>query len=138
MQFCRLPPLAQVDVAIKVAGIHWWYKSRSHAAEMTAGYYNYLGRDGYLPIAKMLRKRGAGLSFTCIEMADDENPDVRHCSPEGVRSQLPCSLAPFLVSLQLHNFQQLQGRVISNMHPSAVACSQALHNCNPLHACFSG
>ena len=50
----------QVDVAIKVAGIHWWYKSRSHAAEMTAGYYNYLGRDGYLPIAKMLRKRGAG------------------------------------------------------------------------------
>lgn len=61
---CRLSHSAelpgQVDVAIKVAGIHWWYKSRSHAAEMTAGYYNYLGRDGYLPIAKMLRKRGAG------------------------------------------------------------------------------
>ena len=72
----------QVDVAIKVAGIHWWYKSRSHAAEMTAGYYNFLARDGYKPIAKMLRKRGVGLSFTCIEMSDDENPDARHSSPE--------------------------------------------------------
>ena len=75
-------PLVQVDLAIKVAGIHWWYKSRSHAAEMTAGYYNFLARDGYKPIAKMLRKRGVGLSFTCIEMSDDENPDSRHSSPE--------------------------------------------------------
>ena len=72
----------QVDVAIKVAGIHWWYKSRSHAAEMTAGYYNFLGRDGYAPIAKMLKKRSVGLSFTCIEMSDDANPDSRHSSPE--------------------------------------------------------
>ncbi len=72
-----------MDVAIKVAGIHWWYKSRSHAAEMTAGYYNHLKRDGYAPIARMLAKRGVGLSFTCIEMSDDENPDPRHCSPEG-------------------------------------------------------
>lgn len=71
-----------MDVAIKVAGIHWWYKSRSHAAEMTAGYYNFLARDGYEPIAKMLRKRGVGLSFTCIEMSDTENPDARHSSPE--------------------------------------------------------
>lgn len=44
-----------MDVAIKVAGIHWWYKSRSHAAEMTAGYYNYLERDGYEPIARLLQ-----------------------------------------------------------------------------------
>lgn len=36
----------KVDLAIKVAGIHWWYKSRSHAAEMTAGYYNYYGHCG--------------------------------------------------------------------------------------------
>ena len=75
--------IAQVDIAVKVAGIHWYYRSRSHAAEMTAGYYNYLGRCGYTPIAKALKQRGAGLSFTCIEMSDTENPDLRHCSPEG-------------------------------------------------------
>ncbi|EIE26308.1 glycoside hydrolase, partial [Coccomyxa subellipsoidea C-169] len=71
-----------------VAGIHWWYKSRSHAAEMTAGYYNHLKRDGYAPIAKMLGKKGVGLSFTCIEMSDDENPDPRHCSPEELVRQV--------------------------------------------------
>ena len=81
---------AQVEVAIKVAGIHWWYKSRSHAAEMTAGYHNFLAKDGYKPIAKMLRKRGVGLSFTCIEMSDDENPDARHSSPERELLCLAC------------------------------------------------
>ena len=81
---------AQVDVAIKVAGIHWWYKSRSHAAEMTAGYHNFLAKDGYKPIAKMLRKRSVGLSFTCIEMSDDENPDARHSSPERKLLCLAC------------------------------------------------
>ena len=24
----------------KLAGVHWWFKSRAHAAELTAGYYN--------------------------------------------------------------------------------------------------
>lgn len=83
-------------MAIKVAGIHWWYKSRSHAAEMTAGYYNHLKRDGYAPIANMLAKRGVGLSFTCIEMSDDENPDPRHCSPQGARKTLSPPLLPTL------------------------------------------
>jgi beta-amylase len=85
-------------VAIKVAGIHWWYRSRSHAAEMTAGYYNHLKRDGYAPIAKMLSKRGVGLSFTCIEMSDTENPDLRHCSPEGTYVALPELPCPALLA----------------------------------------
>eukprot|EP00898_Chlorokybus_atmophyticus_P005643 jgi/Chlat1/607/Chrsp103S00957 len=79
---------SEVDVAVKVAGIHWWYKSRSHAAEMTAGYYNYLEHDGYLPLAEAFAKRGVGLSFTCIEMSDTENPDLRHCSPEDLVKQV--------------------------------------------------
>ena len=86
-----------VDVAVKVAGIHWcaadlllpawgspflvtlltsgapgtrrWYNSPSHAAEMTAGYYNYFGRCGYTPIAKALKQRRCGLCFTCVPTA---------------------------------------------------------------------
>ena len=27
-------------LAIKCAGIHWWYRTRAHAAELTTGYYN--------------------------------------------------------------------------------------------------
>ena len=30
-------------LALKCAGIHWWYRTRSHAAELTTGYYNVQG-----------------------------------------------------------------------------------------------
>lgn len=33
-------------LGIKLAGVHWWFKSRAHAAELTAGYYNTRDRDG--------------------------------------------------------------------------------------------
>ena len=70
----------------KVAGIHWHYKTRSHAAELTAGYYNTRDRDGYLPIARMFAKNGVVFNFTCMEMKDREQPD--HCSPEGLVQQV--------------------------------------------------
>ncbi|KAA8525951.1 hypothetical protein F0562_007949 [Nyssa sinensis] len=70
----------------KVAGIHWHYRTRSHAAELTAGYYNTRQRDGYLPIARMLSKHGVVLNFTCMEMRDREQPE--NCSPEGLVRQV--------------------------------------------------
>ena len=36
-------------LGIKLAGVHWWFKSRAHAAELTAGYYNTRDRDGCGP-----------------------------------------------------------------------------------------
>ncbi|KAG5061344.1 hypothetical protein AAZX31_01G189900 [Glycine max] len=75
-----------VKLSAKVAGIHWHYKARSHAAELTAGYYNTRFRDGYLPIAQMLAKHGVVLNFTCMEMRDREQPE--HCSPEGLVHQV--------------------------------------------------
>ncbi len=58
-------------------GVRRWYNSPSHAAEMTAGYYNYFGRCGYTPIAKALKQRRCGLCFTCA------------LTPEGVRPHAP-------------------------------------------------
>ncbi|GLT49091.1 hypothetical protein SLA2020_226720 [Shorea laevis] len=72
----------------KIAGIHWHYRARSHAAELTAGYYNTRYRDGYLPIARMLSKHGVVFNFTCMEMKDGEQPDSANCSPEGLVRQL--------------------------------------------------
>ncbi|XP_047966930.1 beta-amylase 3, chloroplastic [Salvia hispanica] len=72
----------------KVAGIHWHYKTRSHAAELTAGYYNTRHRDGYLPIARMMAKHGVVLNFTCMEMRDGEQPNEANCSPEGLVRQV--------------------------------------------------
>ena len=67
----------------KLAGVHWWHKSRAHAAELTAGYYNTRERDGYAPLMKLLAKHGARVSFTCVEMRDCEHPPEGRCSPQG-------------------------------------------------------
>lgn len=77
-----------VKLSGKVAGIHWHYRARSHAAELTAGYYNTRHNDGYLPIARMLAKHGVVFNFTCMEMKDKEQPDHANCSPEGLVHQV--------------------------------------------------
>lgn len=80
---------AKIDA--KVAGIHWHYKHPSHAAELTAGYYNLQGkqggRDGYAPIASALAGHGAGMCFTCLEMLDNQQPEKCNCSPEALVAQ---------------------------------------------------
>ncbi|XP_022158210.1 inactive beta-amylase 4, chloroplastic isoform X2 [Momordica charantia] len=50
-----------VILVAKLGGIHWWYKTISHPAELTAGYYNTAGRDGYDPVTSMLSRHGAAL-----------------------------------------------------------------------------
>ena len=72
----------QVALGIKLAGVHWCCKSRGHAAELTAGYYNTAQRNGYEAIIRLMRRHGAHLSFTCVEMRDCEHPADGHCSPE--------------------------------------------------------
>ncbi|CAI0417688.1 unnamed protein product [Linum tenue] len=72
----------------KVAGIHWHYRTRSHAAELTAGYYNTRNHDGYQLIAQMFSKHGVALNFTCMEMRDGEQPENANCSPEGLVHQV--------------------------------------------------
>uniref|UniRef100_A0A0D9VPD8 Beta-amylase n=1 Tax=Leersia perrieri TaxID=77586 RepID=A0A0D9VPD8_9ORYZ len=77
-----------VKISVKVAGIHWHYGTRSHAAELTAGYYNTRHHDGYLPIARMLGRHGAVLNFTCVEMRDHEQPQDAQCRPEALVQQV--------------------------------------------------
>ncbi|CAL5229063.1 g12313 [Coccomyxa viridis] len=72
----------------KLAGVHWWFKSRVHAAELTAGYYNTRERDGYADLMAVLKKHSARLSFTCVEMRDCEHPPEGRCSPEGLLQQV--------------------------------------------------
>ncbi|KIZ05231.1 hypothetical protein MNEG_2733 [Monoraphidium neglectum] len=83
-----------VKLGAKLAGVHWWFKSRAHAAELTAGYYNTRDRDGYAPIMRTLSKYNARLSFTCVEMRDCEHPPEGRCSPQGLLQQvLECAEA---------------------------------------------
>eukprot|EP00164_Ancoracysta_twista_P009651 GFYU01014361.1.p1 GENE.GFYU01014361.1~~GFYU01014361.1.p1 ORF type:complete len:471 (-),score=141.00 GFYU01014361.1:75-1487(-) len=71
----------KVGLAGKISGIHWLYNTPSHAAELTAGYYNIYGTNGYDPIAKMFAKYGVAVDFTCLEMQDNEQPSECACAP---------------------------------------------------------
>lgn len=76
-----------ITVNEQLSGIHWWYKTASHAAELTAGFYNPCNRDGYAPIASMLKKHGAALNFTCVELRTlDQHEDFPEAlaDPEGL------------------------------------------------------
>lgn len=77
-----------VQLGIKLAGVHWWFKTRAHAAELTAGYYNTQTRDGYIPIMEVVKKHDALMSFTCVEMRDCEHPPESMCSPQGLLKQV--------------------------------------------------
>lgn len=78
----------KVKLAAKVSGIHWWYKDDSHAAEMTAGFYNLRDRDGYRPIARMLSRHYAILNFTCLEMRDCEQVPEAKSGPQELVQQV--------------------------------------------------
>ena len=98
-----------VDVAIKCAGVHWWYNSRSHAAELTAGYFNTRSgdfvpeRDGYEPIVKICAKYNARLNFTCVEMVDGDHPWFARCGPEGLLRQIRTAAAKYNVRVAGEN-----------------------------------
>ncbi|KAJ7962390.1 Beta-amylase [Quillaja saponaria] len=74
-------------IAAKLSGIHWWYRTSSHAAELTAGLYNPCNRDGYAAILGMLKKNGAVLSFACAEshmLKQHEDFPEAFADPEGL------------------------------------------------------
>lgn len=81
----------------QIAGVHWWYKTASHAAELAAGFYNPCNRDGYASIASVLKKHGATLNFTCSELhtlgQQKESPQAL-ADPEGLVWQVMFSPRP--------------------------------------------
>ncbi|KAF7124139.1 hypothetical protein RHSIM_Rhsim12G0031300 [Rhododendron simsii] len=80
-----------VDHGDRLPGIHWLYQTASHAAELTAGFYNTSNHDGYTRIATMLMEHGAALNFTCVELRtrvqNEESPEAL-ADPEALVRQV--------------------------------------------------
>ncbi len=73
---------AGMALAVKVSGVHWWYFTRSRAAEATTGYHMSPKFDFYNLIVAMLSKYEAILDFTCLEMKTIEQPWLTaRCGP---------------------------------------------------------
>eukprot|EP00299_Pterocystis_sp_00344_P012111 c576_g1_i2.p1 GENE.c576_g1_i2~~c576_g1_i2.p1 ORF type:complete len:396 (-),score=77.15 c576_g1_i2:313-1500(-) len=90
-----------VQIVGKIAGIHWWYNTASHAAELTAGYYNIYGRDGYSAILSMFAKHHVNLDFTMLEMTDNDNPQAQSRPEELIKSVFADAVA---AGIGLHYF----------------------------------
>ena len=75
-------------LGVKLAGVHWWFNTNSHAAELTAGYYNTRFRNGYDKIIESLKRFDVHVSFTCVEMRDCDHPPEAACSPQGLLAQI--------------------------------------------------
>ncbi|KAM0872331.1 hypothetical protein ACQ4PT_038800 [Festuca glaucescens] len=76
-------------IMVKIPSMYWWYRTASHAAELTAGYYNPTNRDGYSPVFKMLKKHSVILKVVCYgpEYTVQEN-DEAFADPEGLTWQV--------------------------------------------------
>ncbi|OWM72278.1 hypothetical protein CDL15_Pgr018163 [Punica granatum] len=79
----------ETRIIVKVPAIYWWYKTCSHAAELTAGYYNSTNRDGYFPVFEVLKRHSVTLKFACsgLPILCQEN-DEALADPEGLNWQV--------------------------------------------------
>nr|DAD33448.1 TPA_asm: hypothetical protein HUJ06_012299 [Nelumbo nucifera] len=77
-----------VTVSAKVPVLHSWYKTRSHPAELTAGFYNSANKDGYDAIAEMFAKNSCSMIVPGMDLSDANQPKESLSSPESLLSQI--------------------------------------------------
>ncbi|XP_059442304.1 beta-amylase 8 [Corylus avellana] len=79
----------ETKIIVKVPAVHWWYKTTSHAAELTAGFYNPTNQDGYSPVFEVLRKHSVMLKFVCLRFhVSGQEYDEALADPEGLSWQV--------------------------------------------------
>ncbi|KAJ6808776.1 putative beta-amylase 8 [Iris pallida] len=78
------------QLVVKIPAVYWWYKTSSHAAELTAGFYNPTNQDGYSPVFHTLKKHSATMKFFFAgprSSYSTENEDT-FADPEGLSWQV--------------------------------------------------
>nr|AOQ26239.1 BAM8 [Actinidia deliciosa] len=76
-------------LVVKIPAVYWWYKTTSHAAELTAGYYNPTNQDGYAPVFEILKKHSVTMKFVWSGLqVPCQETDEALADPEGLSWQL--------------------------------------------------
>ncbi|KAJ0802157.1 putative beta-amylase [Helianthus annuus] len=74
------------NTTVKVSGklplVPSWYRSRSHPAEVTAGFYNTVNKNGYEEIAKIFCKHSCRMILPGMDLLDEQQPNESFSSPE--------------------------------------------------------
>ena len=78
----------------QIPAVYWWYKTSSHAAELTAGFYNPSNQDGYSPVFDVLKKHSVIVKLVCCGMpvAGQEEGDAL-ADPESLNWQVEIFLS---------------------------------------------
>mmetsp|Transcript_1326 Transcript_1326/g.5274 ORF Transcript_1326/g.5274 Transcript_1326/m.5274 type:complete len:526 (-) Transcript_1326:35-1612(-) len=119
-----LPAHRRPFLALKVAGVHWWYDHPSHAAELTAGYFNTLSVDAYARLVDVCASTGTRLIFTCAEMEDTDQPQHACSSPERLLCQVRLAAAARGVQLLGENaLFRVDERAMARMGRASRAAS---------------
>ncbi|KAM7490807.1 hypothetical protein LguiA_033728 [Lonicera macranthoides] len=78
-----------IRIIVKIPSVYWWYRSTSHAPELTAGYYNPTNEDGYSPVFEVLKKHSVTMTFVCsgLQVSCQEINEAL-ADPEGLSWQV--------------------------------------------------
>ncbi|XP_011624011.1 beta-amylase 8 isoform X1 [Amborella trichopoda] len=76
-------------IVAKIPAVYWWYRTASHAAELTAGFYNPSNQEGYTLILNILKKHSATFRFifSGLQLTPQDN-DETMADPEGLTWQV--------------------------------------------------
>ncbi|KDP28061.1 hypothetical protein JCGZ_19469 [Jatropha curcas] len=76
-------------IIVKIPAVYWWYRTASHAAELTAGYHNPTNHDGYATVFDLLKKHSVTMKFACsgLQIPSQES-DEALADPEGLSWQV--------------------------------------------------
>ncbi|KAH6760828.1 beta-amylase 2 [Perilla frutescens var. hirtella] len=78
-----------IQIVVKIPAVYWWYKTTSHAAELTAGYYNPSNQDGYALLLEVLKKHAVTMKFVIAGFqAPYQEIDEALSDPEGLNWQV--------------------------------------------------
>lgn len=79
----------ETKIIVKVPAVHWWYKTTSHAAELTAGFYNPTNQDGYSPVFEVLKRHSVALKLVCLRLpVPAQEYDEALADPEALSWQV--------------------------------------------------
>lgn len=105
----------------KVPLMHSWYKTRSHPAELTAGFYNTVNRDGYEAAAEMFARNSCKMILPGMDLSDKHQPQASLSSPELLHAQIRTACRKHgvevsgqnsLISKAPHGFEQIKKNIL--------------------------
>ena len=77
-----------LTLSAKVSLVHYWHKTRSHPAELTAGYCNTDGHDGYDSVAEIFARNSRQMVVPGMDLVDRGQPEGLKSSPELLLAQI--------------------------------------------------